>query len=349
MAKELLNDRARVLLKSLVERYIRDGQPVGSRTLSREHELSPATIRNAMSDLEELGLVTSPHTSAGRIPTVQGYRLFVDQLIVVQRIEQIELALKLELQSTHTQKGMIEAASSMLAEMTNMAGIVSLPRAEYQQIRTIEFLPLSGKQVLAIVVVNDQEVHNHVIETSRVYSRDELQVVSNYLSQSFVGRSLSEARQQLLNQIQTARSELDQMLDAVVDVATKTFADEDEPADNAVVSGHTQLMNFADLGEIDKLRGLFQAFDQKTEILEIFDRCVQAEGVGIYIGEESGYLPLGDCSVVSSPYEVDGQIIGALGVVGPTRMEYEKVIPIVDATARILGAALSSSDDNESN
>ncbi len=327
----------------LIQRYIRDGEPVGSRTLSRDSglDLSPATIRNVMADLEEMGLIRSPHTSAGRIPTPQGLRFFVDTLLTVQPPESEEVAhLREQLDPDQNLQELMTTTSSLLSEVTRLAGVVTLPRREQLKLRQVEFLSLSAQRVLAILVVNDQEVQNRVIHTRREYTRPELEKAANYLNSAFLGQDLREARQRLLAEMRTARESMNEMMLAAIEMADKAFA-AGEDHDDFVVAGQTNLMDFAELANMDKMRQLFEAFSQKERILHLLDGALHADGIQIFIGEEAGYEVLDECSVVTAPYEVEGQVVGVLGVIGPTRMAYERVIPIVDLTARLLGSALN--------
>jgi heat-inducible transcriptional repressor len=345
--EEALNERSQHLLKLLVEHYIRDGQPVGSRTLSRDlgMNLSAATIRNVMADLEELGFVTSPHTSAGRIPTDKGYRFFVDTLLKFQPLEDEKIAAIQtrfgEFSADH--KALVAAASQMLSSVTRLAGVVTLPRQSHSALSQIEFVPLSDNRVLAIMVVNGREVQNRIVQLDRHYSADELRRASNYLNQEFGGKELSAVREHLLAQLKETRESLNQvMLDAihlaqhVVGIPPITGRME------YVMAGETNLMNFAELSNVEKLRRLFEAFTQQRDILHLLDQSLRAEGVQIFIGQESGYTILDNCSVVTAPYTLDNEVVGVLGVIGPTRMAYERVIPIVDITAKLLGSALNS-------
>jgi heat-inducible transcriptional repressor len=340
---EELNPRALGLLKALIEQYIREGQPVGSRTLARAYGLglSAATIRNVMADLDELGLVRSPHTSAGRIPTVQGYRLFVDRLLKPQPLGTQETdAIKQQLfaQASPTANELMESASQLLSSLTHMAGVVTVPRRDYSALRQIEFLPLSGGRVLAILVVNEREVQNRILHAHRDYSAAELQEAANYLNAMFAGRDLVSVRETLLRDMLNARASMDQLMVEALSMAEQVI----EPASRGdyVLAGETNLMGFQELSRVETLKALFEAFERKRDLLRLFDNCLSAEGMQIFIGEESGYTVLDDCSVVSAPYTVNGQVVGVLGVIGPTRMDYDRVISIVDTTARLLSAAL---------
>ncbi len=341
-----LNERAQCLLKALTERYIRDGQPVGSRTLAREAglKLSPATVRNVIADLEDLGLVSSPHTSAGRVPTVQGYRLFVDTLLSVKPLEAGVVA---ELTESFDIDGdshdLVETASNLLSDVTRLAGVVTLPRREHASLQRVEFLPLSNRKVLAILVISDTEVQNCILSTERDYGASELQQYSNFLNEQFAGKELQSVRATLINELKETREHLNRMMTTAMTMADKVLGEAEKGSDY-VLAGQTNLMDCDELCNVTTLRQLFEAFDEKREILGLLDQCVESEGVQIFIGEESGYQMLDECSLVTAPYSVDGRVLGVLGVIGPTRMAYERVIPIVDATARILSAALNPRD-----
>lgn len=345
-----LNERAQQLLKLLVEHYIRDGQPVGSRTLSRDLgiKLSAATIRNVMSDLEEMGFVASPHTSAGRIPTDKGYRFFVDTLLKVQpsgfHLADAQVA---EIQSrlgehSNDPKALVGAASKMLSSVTRLAGVVTLPRQGHASLSQIEFMPLSDNRVLAILVVNGREVQNRILHLDRRFGAEELRRASNYLNQEFGGKELSAVREHLVAQLKETRESLNQVMLDAIRLAQQAM---DIPVPGGrmeyVMAGETNLMEFAELSNVDKLRRLFEAFTQQRDILHLLDHSLKAEGVQIFIGQESGYTILDDCSIVTAPYTLDQEVVGVLGVIGPTRMAYERVIPIVDITAKLLGSALN--------
>jgi heat-inducible transcriptional repressor len=337
-----LSERAQVMLRALIERYERDGQPVGSRTLAREAglELSPATIRNVMSDLEELGFVASPHTSAGRVPTVQGYRFFVDTLLSVQPLDLNSLEqMRLQLESERESRDLVESASGLLSGITQLAGVVTLPKHEHALFKRVEFMPLSGNRVLAILVTGEDEVENRILTAEKRHSPAELQQASNYLNELFAGKELEDVRETLLREMQETRSSMNSMMVTAMQMADQVL--ERNRSEDFVMAGQTNLMGFQELCDIDKLRKLFDAFQQKRDILHLLDQCVHGEGIQIFIGEESGYGMLDECSMVTAPYTVGGRILGVLGVIGPTRMAYDRVIPIVDATARLLGAALN--------
>ena len=349
-SKTLPSDRGQHLLRVLIQRYIRDGQPVGSRTLSKDSglELSPATIRNVMSDLEDMGLVSAPHTSAGRIPTPQGYRMFVDTLVRYRQpgdsdIEKIRSQLKGEYESPGA---LVSTVSSMLSEFTRMAGVVTVPRAPKIALRQIEFLPLSEKRILVILVVNDTEVQNRILHTDRNYTASELQQAQNFINQHYAGTDLHTVREKLLTDLDKTRDSMNQAMHDIIAVAHAAMDTAEHPDEDYILAGETNLMGFAELSDVETLRGLFDAFSKKRLILDLLDRSINADGVRIFIGEESGYGILDDCSVITTPYRVDDDTIGVLGVIGPTRMAYDRVVPIVDVTARLLESALSHSQNN---
>lgn len=342
-----INDRAQHLLKVLVESYIADGQPVGSRTLSRIGglDLSPATIRNVMSDLEEAGFVHAPHTSAGRVPTVQGYRMFIDTML---RLEPLKGSLLEEVRGSlgpdMDAGGLVESASDVLSRVTRLAGLVTLPKQEHASLRQVEFLKLSESRVLAILVMNQMEVQNRVIHLDREYTTDELQTAANYLNSRYAGNDLRTLRGRLLGELDQVRQDMDDTMRAVIDLGEKAFSNPKAGEDDFVVVGQSNLMGYEELSDVDKLKQLFDAFSEKRNILHILDQCLTADGVQIFIGNESGYGVLDDCSLVTAPYSAGDDIVGVLGVIGPTRMAYDRVIPIVDITAKLLGAALNVRD-----
>jgi heat-inducible transcriptional repressor len=334
-AEDGLNERAQLLLKALIENYIRDGQPVGSRTLSRDSglSLSSATIRNVMADLEDLGFVASPHTSAGRVPTDKGYRFFVDTLLKLkplrhEEIEEIERRLGSDAANG---RSLVQTVSQMLSNVTHMAGLVTLPNPNYVALSQIEFISLSENRALAIMVMSNREIQNRVVQLDRYYSTEELRRAANYLNEAFAGRSLPDVRTQLLKQMQDA-----------IQVAQKVFDAEADGGVEYVIAGETNLMGFAELSNVDRLKRLFEAFNEKHDILRLLDSCLRADGIQIFIGQESGYRILDDISVVTAPYTLDNRVVGVLGIIGPTRMAYERVIPIVDLTAKLLGSALNA-------
>ena len=340
-----LGERAQQLLRVLVESYVRDGQPVGSRSLSRDSglNLSAATIRNVMADLEEGGFVASPHTSAGRIPTPKGYRFFVDTLLRVQPIEQAaEADIRRRLGDAEDSRALVSAASLLLSSLTQMAGLVTLPSTEAASVTQIEFVALSENRVLAILVFDDREVQNRILQLDRHYSPEELRRAAVLLNEQFRGRTLDQVRQEMLNDLAATRERLNQgMLDSV------TMAQQLFPTPTAVqgmeyvIAGQTNLMGFSELSSADKLRRLFESFNEKRDLLNLLDLSIRGQGVQIFIGQESGHEILGDCSIITAPYSTDSGAVGVLGVIGPTRMAYERVIPVVDLTAKLLGSALN--------
>jgi heat-inducible transcriptional repressor len=339
-----ISERARVLLKTLVERHIKDGQPVGSGTLLKEAGLpvSAATIRSVMSDLEDQGYLHSPHTSAGRVPTAAGYRLFVDTLLQVQPLEdRAVIALREQLNPDKSSSELVQTASSLLSSITAQAGLVTVPRQEAHQLRQVEFLPLSGDRVLVILVTNEREVQNRIIHTRRPFTEQQLRDAAAMVNQRFAGQALDRVQQRILAEMQEARSQIDDYLEAALDLASKAL-DQEESVDEYVVAGESRLLGNATAEEMLKLRELFDAFEQKKDLLHLLERCTRADGVQIFIGEEAGYEVFGDYSVVTAPYSDGLRTLGVLGVIGPTRMAYERVIPIVDVTARMLSSALSS-------
>ena len=333
----MLDDRAKLLLKALVERYIADGQPVGSRTLSKASglELSPATIRNVMSDLEELGLIASPHTSAGRIPTNRGYRLFVDTMLTVQKGE----LLTRRLAPDQPQK-VIANAANMLSSLSHYVGVVMAPKRA-SVFRHIEFLRLSEKRVLLIIVSPEGDVQNRVIFTEADYSQSQLIEASNYLNAHYAGMAIEQVRLRVKQELVNLQSEIASLMQAAVQMSSEVL-NEDEG--DVVISGERNLLSVSDFSsDMGNLRQAFDLFEQKTQLMRLLDVSSQADGVRIFIGGESQFVPMQELSVVSAPYEVDGHIVGTLGVIGPTRMPYERMIQIVDITSKMVGNALSQS------
>jgi heat-inducible transcriptional repressor len=337
----MLDVRARTLLKTLIERYIVEGQPVGSRTLSKYSglELSPASIRNVMADLEEMGFIASPHTSAGRIPTPRGYRLFVDTLLTVQPLDPRHVTeLKGALLPDVPQR-VLSQASQMISELTHFAGVVIAPRRQAPKIRQIEFLALSETRILLIIVTQEGEVQNRILLTQRPYKPNELVEAANYLTQNFAGLDFMQIRARLQEELQQLRSDMTELMSATVDAGAAATSDD---ATQYVITGERNLLDSEDLSaNMGRLRRLFDLFEQRTGLMQLLDLSSRAEGVHVFIGGESGIAPLDECSVVAAPYEADGQVVGTIGVIGPTRMAYERVIPMVDITARLLSSALS--------
>ncbi len=341
-----LDQRSRHLLRTLIGRYIRDGEPVGSQTLARHAglDVSPATIRNILADLEDAGLLSSPHTSAGRIPTAQGYRVFVDSLLQLRPLPDGELArLRQELPAGSGTQSLLGNASELLSAMSHFVGVVSVPRREQFAFRHIDFVPLDAQRVLAILVFADNDVQNRIIQTRRAYDAGELERVANYLNHHFAGRPLSQIRAALVRELKAARSEMDVLLAHTVELAEQALVGGGE---DMLLAGQTRLMGVQDLSDLDRLRELFEAFARKREILQLLERTLRAPGVRIFIGEETGLAPLEGMSLVTAPYRAggtaDGQVLGVLGVIGPSRMAYERVIPVVQAAADVLGAALDA-------
>jgi heat-inducible transcriptional repressor len=336
----VLTERAQLLLKALVERYIADGQPVGSRALSRVSglDLSPASIRNVMADLEDMGFIASPHTSAGRIPTQRGYRFFVDTLLKIKPLDRIEIhQLEGQLQVDNRQK-LVSSASHLLSDLTNFAGLVMTPRRT-ATFRQIEFLSLSEKRILLIIVSTEGDVQNRIIVTDKSYSQSELTEAASIINQHYAGCSFEDIRLRVHDELKLLRENMSQLMAAALEAGSQALQ---EAADEVVISGERNLLQVHDLSaNMANLRKLFELFDQKTSLLQLLDVSSRAHGVQIFIGGESGLVPLDECSIVTAPYEVDGHVVGTLGVIGPTRMAYERVIPIVDITAKLLSSALS--------
>ena len=336
----VLNERAQLLLKTLVERYIADGQPVGSRALSKFSglDLSPASIRNVMADLEEMGFIASPHTSAGRIPTPRGYRIFVDTLLTVKPLASVEInQLEGQLQTENNQR-LVASASQLLSDLTHFAGMVMTPRRS-AGFRHIEFLKLSESRILLILVTPEGDVQNRIIASERAYTPSELTEAANILNQNFAGLTFDEIRRRIREELKQLRAEMTQLMTAALEAGSQAAT---ESAEEVVISGESNLLDSLDLASnMANLRKLFDLFDRKTGLLQLLDISNRAQGVQIFIGGESGVSPLDECSVVTAPYEVDGQVVGTVGVIGPTRMAYERVIPIVDITAKLLSSTLN--------
>lgn len=341
----MLDDRAKILLKALVERYIADGQPVGSRTLSRANgiDLSPATVRNVMADLEELGLIASPHTSAGRVPTARGYRLFVDTMLSTRALDLDHVPA--EVAAAHGQlhpdqpQRVIAQAAQMLSSLSSFVGVITAPR-KASVFHHIEFLRLGERRVLVILVAPDGDVQNRVIITARDYAQAELVEASNYLNTHYAGLTIDQVRERLQHEVEALRAEIAALMQVAVKAGSDALA---ESSEAVVVSGERNLLGVQDFGnDMRSLRRLFDMFEHKTELMRLLDNSSRAEGVRIYIGGESQVVPFQELSVVTAPYEVDGRVVGTLGVIGPTRMAYDRMIQIVDITARLVGNALSA-------
>ena len=336
-----ISEKSQILLKALVEQYIVNGQPIASRTLvdAAGAPVSAATVRNIMADLEVQGYVSSPHTSSGRVPTSLGYRFFVDTLINVDPINSIDLAnLNRALDPDMSSKELVESASGLLSEITRMAGLVTIPKRDQVTLKHVDFLSLEGKRVLVILVLDDHEVQNRVIYTKEAYTEVQLREASNFINQHFTGEALGNIRSRLISSMRVDKESMHSLMQTTLEVAEQAFGQEE--TSDFVVKGQENLLATSEA--LDDIRQLFQAFSMKGDILHLLDRCMESDGVQLFIGQESGYEVLDDCSVVTSPYHVDGELVGVLGVIGPTRMAYDRVIPIVDATARVLSAALDS-------
>lgn len=333
--------RARQLLRTLVSRHIRDGEPVGSQTLARHAglDVSPATIRNILASLEDAGLLAAPHTSAGRVPTAQGYRLFVDSLLQVRPLPDEEVArLRSELPAGAGTQALLGSTSELLSAMTHFVGMVSVPKRETFAFRQIEFVALDPHRVLAILVFADGEVQNRVVQVRRAFDPAELEQAARYLNAHFAGQPLATIRASLLRDLHDARSEMERLLASSVELAEQAFA---PSRDDMLLAGQTRLMGLQELADLDRLRALFEAFAEKRELLQLLERTAKAPGMRVFIGEETGLAPLEGMSLVTAPYGHEGRTLGVLGVIGPSRMAYDRVIPVVEAAAAALGAALN--------
>jgi heat-inducible transcriptional repressor len=339
-----LDPRARRLLRSLISQHIRDGEPVGSRTLARSSglDVSPATIRNILSDLEEIGLVAAPHASAGRVPTAQGYRVFVDSLLQIRPVQEAQvLQMRANLGAGAGTQALLSNTSELLSAMSQFVGVVTVPQRGQFAFRHIDFVPLDAQRVLVILVFTDNEVQNRIITPRRAYTPSELEQTANFLNSQFAGRPLHEIRASLLRDLRDTRSQMEHLLTAAVDLSEQALAEGPAGQEDVLVTGQTRLMGLQELSDIDRLRELFEAFSRKREILQLLERTIHAQGVRVFIGEETGLAPLDACTVITAPYGANGRVLGVLGVIGPTRMAYERVIPMVQATADLLGAALN--------
>ena len=340
-----LDARARNLLRTLIAQYLIDGEPVGSRTLSRSSglDVSAATIRNIMADLEDAGLVASPHTSAGRVPTPRGLRLFVDSLIELQPLPQAEMArLQRELPpGPTTTRDLLGNVSTLLSAMTRFAGVVTVPRQADFPLRHIDFVSLPDARVLVILVFSDNQVQNRIVQLAKPLDASELERAANYLNSHFAGFRIHDIRAHLLAEVRKAGSELNRLLASTVELATASFGPGGPTGPDMLVSGQTNLMGYAELADMQRMRELFEAFQQKNELLQLMEVCARAPGMRLFIGEESGFTALDGCSVVTASYGAQGRVLGAVGVIGPTRMAYERVIPVVQATAGLLSDALN--------
>ena len=333
-----LDTRAQTLLKTLITHHISDGNPVGSKTLSSSSnlDLSPATIRNIMKDLEDAGFVSSPHTSAGRIPTNKGYRLFVDSLVTVQSLNDFEISSLQKQLVLSDKKHLMNSAANTLSELTKFAGVVMIPKAKKLQYKHIEFLSLSEKRVLVIIVTDDGNVQNRVLYTKHNYDKEKLVEASNYFNKEFSGFSMEGAKKKLLNDLKNMKGDISDLMSSAIGTSTNESDD-----DHLIMSGQAKLLETAELSQnVASIKKILEIFEKKSALLNLLESSHNADGIQIFIGEESGYQALDECSVITAPYEADGEILGMLGVIGPTRMAYERVIPIVDITAKLLGKSI---------
>lgn len=340
-----LNERAQSVLKCLIERYIQEGQPVGSKVIAERSavSVSSATVRHVMAELEEQGYIHSPHTSAGRIPTTKGYRFFVDSLLTTKPLAQMEeLVLQQKLHTHDNVQGLVANASHLLSGVTQLTGLVTVPALERLTLRYMEFLPLSDKRILAVLVFNDHDVENRIIRTEKEYSAQELQHIANYLNTHYAGKELHRVREAVLNAMANDKQQMDDLMNASLNMAKQTLENE-KTAPNYVMAGEAHLVELADISGTQRLRQLFDAFSEKQDMLHLLDRCLQVNGVQIFIGHETGYDVFSECSMVTANYAVDDEVLGVLGVIGPTRMNYQRAISAVDVTAKLLSAALAHS------
>jgi heat-inducible transcriptional repressor len=338
-----LDERAQILLRHLIQSYTNDGHPVGSKSLAQQSglDVSSATIRNIMARLEEMGLVDSPHTSAGRIPTQAGYRLFIDSLLEVRDLgKSAELLINNAFSTDQTSTDLIQTASSMISQVTHLTGLISVTKPAHVEVRHLEFMKLSDRRILVILVVNSDQVHNKVIHVDRDYTDLELTEVARLLSRYLIGTDFYHAREKLLIEIKQHKAAVNEIMESVLDVMGSVCNESDEDA--LLTSGESNLLQFAELSDIKTLRELFEIFNQKRDLLHILEGCSTTNGVEIFIGTESGYSVLHDCAVIGAPYSIGNEVVGVVGVIGPKRIEYDKVIPAVDLTARLLSSALNS-------
>ena len=334
--------RARRILSAIIDKYIEEGIPIGSKSLSLADNigLSPASIRNVMSDLEELGFIASPYTSSGRVPTSKGYRFFIDSLLKLQPVEATELERikkRVNLHDSNSRELAI-SVSNTLSAITKLAGIVTIPKQQVTRLKEIDFIQLSEKRILAIIVMNETEVENRILQMKRDYSKDELKQASNYINTHYKSRSLSYIKKHLINELMQTKEAVNSLMSDLIDIADQVldFAEPDE----YIVAGQRRLMDFHELADIKKLRQLFDAFKEKQQLLELLDKSMSTNGIQIFIGEESGYKMFDNCTLITTPYTTEDGAIGVLGVIGPTRIAYQKVIPIVAITAKLLGKSL---------
>ena len=341
---KLPSARAKDILSVIINKYIAEGIPIGSKNLSLSDQinLSPASIRNVMSDLENLGFITAPHTSAGRIPTPKGYRFFIDSLLQLQPVndKEVESIKQKVMNKESNSRELAKNISSTLSAITQLAGIVTVPKQDVSRLKELDFIPLSENRILAILVINDSEVENRILQMKREYSRDELRLTSNYINQNYIGRSFHYIKNDLLNQLKRTKELANSLMNNIVNIAEEVS--EDSSSDEYILSGENRLLDFDELSDIKELKSLFDAFNEKQEILHLLDKSMSTSNIQIFIGEESGYKMFNNCSLITSPYTTEDGAIGVLGVIGPTRIAYQKVIPIVDITAKILNQSLKS-------
>ena len=346
MTEEMKNktpsDRAKQILSAIINNYIEEGTPIGSKKLStyNRFNLSPATIRNVMSDLEDLGFIASPHTSAGRIPTSKGYRFFIDRLLELQPVDNNEIASIKDTvsQTKSSNKDLATNVSTILSAITQLAGIVTVPKTQKSTLKEIDFIPLSEQRVLAIVVINDSEVENKILQMKRNYSRDELQISANYLNQNYVGRSFEYIKNDLLTKLKETSALANSLMSNIINIADELLTNQNK--DEYVVTGKNQLLDFEELSDINQLKDLFDAFNEQQQLLQLLDKSMSTSNIQIFIGQESGYRIFDNCTLITAPYTNEVGSVGVLGVIGPTRIAYQRVIPIVDVTAKLLSQSL---------
>ncbi len=340
------SEREQTILKLLVGHYLEEGTPVASRTLSRMPgvDISAASVRNVMGDLEDMGLLRSPHVSAGRVPTQAALRVFVDSMLEMSPPDDTTIMeIRNQLDPNLPEASLMKVVSNSLAGFTRLAGMVTVPRRDEKSVQQVEFLPLSDKRVLAILIINEREVQNRIIQVDREYDKEELAAFAGMINAEYLGQPLSVVRDRLLGELESTREHLDQRMQQMIELAGRAFAedDHDDADDSTILTGEVNLLGHDDLNDIETLRGLFDVFRKKRDIYHLLERCLSAEGVQIFIGRESGYDGLGGCSLVAAPYRIDGKVLGVLGVIGPKRMSYGEVVPVVEVTSRLLGAALA--------
>ena len=346
MTEEMKNktpsDRAKQILSAIINNYIEEGTPIGSKKLStyNRFNLSPATIRNVMSDLEGLGFISSPHTSAGRIPTSKGYRFFIDRLLELQPVDSNEIASIKETisQTKSSNKDLATNVSTILSAITQLAGIVTVPKKHKSTLKEIDFIPLSEQRVLAILVINDSEVENKILQMKRNYSRDELQISANYLNQNYVGRSFEYIKNNLLTKLKETSALANSLMNNIINIADELLTNQNK--DEYVVTGKNKLLDFEELSDINQLKDLFDAFNEQQQLLQLLDKSMSTSNIQIFIGQESGYRIFDNCTLITAPYTNEMGSVGVLGVIGPTRIAYQRVIPIVDVTAKLLSQSL---------